>query len=272
MKLEELAQFLRDGSNGALTNVSTAVILAMVVVMGLIVVMSVVALITSLCIAVKYARYNRRENSLGKAGKDICRNVLDKNGLEQISVKSSGSIMFGNSYSHFFKKIRLRRMTWKKSSVSSLAMAYQKAQLAVLDNNGDADMKKRIHMTPLIYFGPLAMIPLVLGGILLDFFIFKSGNGICTMILVSLATLLYVASFVMALMVLRTEKKAQKMALEEMRQDNVSEKDIDDCKNLFRLYNIEYVNDMIIAMLEVIYRVLQLVTYFQNSSNAQSNK
>ena len=38
-------------------------------------------------------------------------------------------------------------------------------------------------------------------------------------------------------------------------------------KKLFKLYNIQYVNDMIVSLLELIYRVLQIVAYAQNSSS-----
>lgn len=93
---------------------------------------------------------------------------MTNNELEHIKVSKNGSILFGNSYSHFFKKVRLRRLTWKKDSITSLSIAVQKASLAILDKEGDPDMAARIRMTPVIYFGPLAFIPLILIGLLLD--------------------------------------------------------------------------------------------------------
>ncbi len=39
-------------------------------------------------------------------------------------------------------------------------------------------------------------------------------------------------------------------------------------EKLFKLYNIEYVNDMVIALLELIYRVLQIIAYAQNNSSS----
>lgn len=35
------------------------------------------------------------------------------------------------------------------------------------------------------------------------------------------------------------------------------------CKKLFRLYNIEYINDMVIALPELIFRVLRIIAYVQ---------
>ena len=42
------------------------------------------------------------------------------------------------------------------------------------------------------------------------------------------------------------------------------------CKKLFRLYNIEYINDMVISLLVLVYRVLQIIAYVQNASSTSS--
>ena len=53
-------------------------------------------------------------------------------------------------------------------------MAAQKSVLAILDKENDADMKTRVCLTPLIYFGPIAFVPMMIIGALLDLFVFKS--------------------------------------------------------------------------------------------------
>ena len=251
--------------------VSDGIIVAMGVIGGLIVVVSIVALVVSICLAISYMKYNRKKNSLGLTGEQVARQLLDKNGLQSIKVSKTGSILFGNSYSHYFKKVRLRRLTWKKDSVTSLTMAAQKSSLAVLDKEGDPDMRKRVRLTPFIYLGPIAFVPMVLIGALLDLYVLKSGNGRCVLILSAVGMAFYLLSFVMSLLVLKTEKKAQARAIELMRADGLAtEEEIEMSKKLFKLYNIEYVNDMIIALLELIYRVLQLIAYVQNSNATSS--
>jgi uncharacterized protein len=269
--MDQIIDWVRQNSDGRLTNVSNGIILAMIIVVGLLAIVSVFALIVSLTLAFRYHSYNRKQNSLNKTGEQIARELLDKEGLQNIAVKATGSILFGNSYSHYFKKVRLRRLTWKKTSVSSLAMACQKSSLAVLDKEGDKDMKTRIILTPIIYFGPLAFVPLILVGVLLDYLIFKT-NGTITIVFAALASLIYVISFVMSIMVLKTEKKAQTRALEIMKADNLATaEEREMCKDLFRLYNIEYINDMIISLLELIYYVLQIVGYAQGGGFSTSS-
>lgn len=152
--MSEFINAVRQASDGSLTGVSDAVILALIVVGGLLVIASIVALAISIFLAISYIKYNRRQNSAGKTGEEIARTILDRNGLQKIRVSKNGSILFGNSYSHYFKKVRLRRLTWQKKSVTSLAMAAQKSSLAVMDKENDPDMRKLVRLTPLIYLGP----------------------------------------------------------------------------------------------------------------------
>ena len=116
--------------------------------------------------------------------------------------------MFGNSYSHYFKEVRLRRMTRHETSLTALGMGAQKAALAVLAKEGDPDMKRQIRLVPLITFGPFAFIPLLLVGAALDYYVFNQ-SATCTMVLGGLGLLFYVYSIVLSVTTLKTEKKAQ---------------------------------------------------------------
>lgn len=258
---------IEESSGVSLSNVSDIIICLMGIVLILLVVFSLIALVVQIYLAIKYAKYNRKENSINKTGEEVARKILDDNGLSDIKVKSSGSFLFGNSYSHYFKKVRLRRLTWKKSSISSLAMASQKSSLAILDKENDPDMKTRIVLTPFIYFGPLFFVPLVILGLIIDILLLHSNTGTCTIILTLFGLVLYIISFIMSISVLKTEVKAQKKAYEVLKKNNMAtDEELVMIKDLFKLYNIEYINNMIIALLELIYRVLQIIAYVQQNN------
>ena len=268
--MSEFSNIVREMADGTLDGVSEGVIIAMSVVVGLLIIASIFAFGISIYLSISYVRYNKKQNSCGKTGEQIARKILDHHELGHIKVSKTGSIMFGNSYSHYFKKVRLRRLTWQKRSVTSLAMAAQKSSLAVLDKENDADMRTRVRLTPLIYFGPIAFVPMVVIGVLLDVLL---STGFCGILFTVLGLGFYLLSFVMSILVLKTEKKAQKRAYEIMKEEGLATKEeLEMCKKLFRLYNIEYINDMVIALLELIYRVLQIVAYVQNSSSSSSKQ
>ena len=268
--MSEFSNIVREMADGTLDGVSEGVIIAMSVVVGLLIIASIFAFGISIYLSISYVRYNKKQNSCGKTGEQIARTILDHHELGHIKVSKTGSIMFGNSYSHYFKKVRLRRLTWQKRSVTSLAMAAQKSALAVLDKENDADMRTRVRLTPLIYFGPIAFVPMVVIGVLLDVLL---STGFCGILFTVLGLGFYLLSFVMSILVLKTEKKAQKRAYEIMKEEGLAtEEELESCKKLFRLYNIEYINDMVIALLELIYRVLQIIAYVQNSSSSSSKQ
>ena len=268
--MDKIVSAIRQGLNMP-SGTSDFVIIAMFIVGCLLVVASIVALGISIFLAISYVRYNRKQNSAGKTGEQIARDILDKNGLDNIKVSKNGSILFGNSYSHYFKKVRLRRLTWKKTSVSSLAMGAQKSSLAVMDKENDPAMKLQIRLTPFIYFGPLAFVPLVLVGILIDFFLIHSSNYILTFVLTGVGLAFYILSFIFSILVLKTEKKAQEKALVLMKEGNLAnEEEIGMCKKLFRLYNIEYVNNMVLSMLEFVYYALRFVAAVNGESGSLS--
>ena len=245
--------------------------IAIYVVIGLISVTAAVSVVTSIVLWVKYVKFNKKQNSAGLTAEETARKILDANGLQDIKVKSVGSLMFGNSYSHYFKKVRIRRLTRHKTSVTALAMGSEKAALAVLDKEGDPDMKARIRLTPFMYLGPIAFIPLIAIGLIVDIVFFSDVGGLATIITAGLSVIIYLISFVLCVFTLKTEKKAQVRACEILKENKMAtDEELDDMKELFKLYNIQYINDLILAMLELILRVLQVVSSASSSSSSGS--
>lgn len=241
--------------------------IALLIVGALITVVALASGIVSIFLVVKYYRFNRRENSLGLTGVELARKILDDNGLEHIQVKRTGSLFFGNSYSHYFKKVRLREFIRHQTSLTSIGMGAQKASLAILDKEGDPDMKRRIRLVPLITFGPFAFIPLITIGALLDYFVFN-GSGTCTMVLGILGFLFYAYSIVLSVLTLKTEKKAQEKAYGILQNDyHVTDEELSAIKELFHLYNIQYVNDIVLSSLELIYRALEIAVAVNSKKN-----
>lgn len=261
---------VNDGAD-ILSNVNGGVAVALCVVAVLICVVALFSGIISIWLGFAYYKYNRLENSAGLTGEEAARMILDRCGLENIKVKVTGSLMFGNSYSHYFKKVRIRRMTRNKASLTALAMGSQKAALAVLDKENDGDMEKRIKITPIIYFGPLAFIPLVAIGAAIDVVLFNSA-GFATMAVSLLALAFYALSVVFSVMTLKTEKKAQERTYELLKENQMAtDEEILSLHKLFRLYNIQYINNIIISVLELIYYALRIFAMFSNNSSSSSS-
>ena len=254
---------------------SDGIAIAMFVVAILIAIFGLIGVGISIALFFKYHTLNKTKNSCGLTGQDAARKILDENGLENIKIKCTGSILWGNSYSHYFKKLRLRRFTYKKDSVTSLAMAAQKSSLAIMDKEGDPVMKARNVLIPLQFFGPFMFVPLVIIGIVIDVLLaVKNGgkpNYLFTFIMAGVGVAFYAVAFALTGVILKAETKAQAKSIEILRKDNLAtEQEIEWIKELYKYYNLEYVNNMILAFLELLLRVLQLVASIQGSSARSS--
>jgi Zn-dependent membrane protease YugP len=149
-------------------------------------------------------------------------------------------------------------------------MGAQKASLAILDTEVDPHMRKRIRLYPLITFGPFAFIPLIAIGALLDYFVF-SQTGVITLVLGGIGLLFYVYSIVLSVLTLKTEKKAQEKAYNILKERGlVTEEELASLRELFHLYNVQYINDIILSSLELLYFVLEILAATQG--NSSSNK
>ncbi len=252
-------------------NVSAGVQWAIFVVGCLILAVAAVSIGISIWLSIKYVVYNRKTNSHFLCGNDVARMILDRNGLQNIRVSVVGSILFGNSYSHYFKKVRLRRRTINKPTITSLAIGAEKSALAVLDKEGDKDMRARVVLTPLIYLGPFAFIPIVAIGVLIDLAMFNF-SGLPTIISAVIGLCFYAISFALSILTLKTEKKAQARACEILRQENLAtDEEIEMMQQLFKLYNIQYINDIILEFLQMVLKVLEIVAKVQHNSGSNSN-
>jgi len=265
---------VEETSSFSFDSLSTALMILIIVVGAIIGILAVVAAVMSIVLAIKYLKFNRWHTEAGIAGKDVARQLLDKNGLDKIKVKRASifaTFTVGNSYSHYFKKIRLRGLIYNKDSVTSVGIAGQKVALALLDKEKDPDMVKRIKLTPIVYFGPFLFVPLVLIGIILDI-IFFHANGIVSIIFTCLGFLFYLLAFYLSLKELKTEKKAQDRALEILCADHyLNYEEREACVELFHIYNINYVLSMIIALLEAIKQLLKILLQIAQHSNSSNS-
>ena len=262
--MNEIIALIKEGTG----TTSDAIAVAMLIV-GVLIVISIVLFF-------KYHRLNKTKNTCGLTGEQAARRILDNNGLDSIKVKCTGSIIWGNSYSHVFKKVRLRRLTYKKDSVTSLAMAAQKSSLAIMDKENDPVMKTRNVLIPLQILGPIMFLPLVVIGIIIDILIAAANNTspnyLVTFIMAGFGLALYIVAFALTVVILKAETKAQAKSIEILRDEKLAtEEEIEDIKGLYKVYNLEYINNMIMAFLELLLRVLQIVAAVQGSTSSSQN-
>ena len=251
-----------------------ALSIAYLVVSVLVVIMAIVAFVMKILIAVRYWKANKMPISSRMTGAEAARFVLDRDGLTHIKVKKAGvirGVLFGNYYNVFTKTIYLRSILFKiddKKSVTATALAVQKAGLAKLCEEGDRATLLRNRLSVIGIFGPFLFIPFILIGVLLDMFVLKT-NGVLTFVGMGVGGLLLVAGFIVTMLNIPVEKKANELALEMIREYGLAnESEMAVMKKVFDTYIISYICDFILEVLRVVQWVLEILIKARGSSKS----
>lgn len=247
-----------------------ALIIGLICIGFALIVCSVVACIARMSTFFRYHFYNRKDSSIGLTGADAARRLLSFKGITDVEVKKAGMIrafIWGNSYAPNKKTIYLRRGIVDKASVTAVTLACQKVGLAEQHHNKD---KKYMVYSKLVPYCPLIgglFIPLVIVALFLDIIIFKAG-GVLALVCAIIGLILYVCSFILVILNVPVEKKATVIAMQIMTESGAfSNEELIVAKKLFHSYMVQYVTDMLIAILQFIKFILQVILTARNSKN-----
>lgn len=84
----------------------------------------------------------------------------------------------------------------------------------------------------------------------------------------AIGLLFYAYSIVLSVLTLKTEKKAQIRAYDILEMDyHITDDELSALKELFRLYNIQYINDIILSSLELLYTALEIAIAINGKSS-----
>ena len=235
--------------------------LAIMIVSGIIVVALIVALIVQIVLIFKYKKFNKTPLQNGLTSQQTARSLLDANGLENVQIKKLGFfrriLFFGNHYSVMKKTIFLRKNILDSSSVTAVGIATQKACLAIQHKNKDKNFIFRYVLQILTLFTPLLFYLSIVIGLIID--IVTQFTGIPTTIGLFVGIGFYLLVFVLQIVNIKVEKKANEQAVEILRSSNIfTEQEIDRFKELLKLYIVADIMVLILSILKLILQILKI--------------
>ncbi len=235
--------------------------LAIMIVSGIIVVALIVALIVQIILIFKYKKFNKTPLQNGLTSQQTARSLLDANGLENVQIKKLGFfrriLLFGNHYSVMKKTIFLRKNILDSSSVTAVGIATQKACLAIQHKNKDKNFIFRYVLQILTLFTPLLFYLSIAIGLIID--IVTQFTGIPTTIGLFVGIGFYLLVFVLQIVNIKVEKKANEQAVEILRSSNIfTEQEIDRFKELLKLYIVADIMVLILSILKLILQILKI--------------
>ena len=132
---------------------------------GILIVTVLITLIAQAFVSSSYSKYKKVKNKKGVTGAEVAREILAKNGLENIYVVE----VAGNLTDHYDpsrKTVRLSKDIYNGTSVAAIAVASHECGHAIQDKENYTFLKIRAALVPLVNFSSVAGYIAILIGIL----------------------------------------------------------------------------------------------------------
>lgn len=203
-----------------------------------------------------YSKWKNVASQKGKTASMVAREILDSNGLTNISIEhTSGQLT--DFYDPKNEKIALSDEVYNGTSIAAIGIACHEVGHALQDAAGYGPAKIRQIIAPIITFGSRALWPLVILGFMFN--IFGSVDGIVGTIFIAAGLGFYGLSLLFSLITLPTEFDASKRALKILSEEQyLYEDELKGAKQVLSSAALTYVADLVISILTVLRFVLTI--------------
>ncbi len=196
-------------------------------------------------VSTRYNKYKTIANSKGMTGSEAAREILDKNGLQDIYVVKTNGVL-SDHYDPKRKVIRLSNDIYEGQSIASIAVAAHEVGHAIQDKENYTFMRIRAVLVPIVNLGSqLGYIALIIG-LFLQF-----GD------LAWLGIILLVSTVVFQLVTLPVEFDASKRAQEQLDSFHYYQKnELQGVRGMLMAAAMTYVASLVTTLLELLRLVL----------------
>jgi len=205
----------------------------------------VVTLAAQMFVTTTYSKYKKKKVNSNKTGSEVAREILAKNGLDNIYVVETA----GNLTDHYDPKrntIRLSSDIFHGTSIAACAVAAHEVGHAIQYKEGYAPIKIRNTIIPLVNFSSKAGYFAILIS-----FIF----GLTDLLWIGIA--LEVIILLFQLLTLPVEFNASKRAKQQLENEQIlSKNELDGANNMLTAAAMTYVASVVTAILEIARLVL----------------
>ncbi|SDM77028.1 hypothetical protein SAMN04488137_1854 [Fictibacillus solisalsi] len=195
-----------------------------------------------------YNKYSKVENSTGKTGAEVAREILDQNGLYNVSVEPIGGRL-SDHYDPRTKVVRLSEENYYGHSIAGSAVAAHEVGHAIQDKESYAPLRFRHALVPVANLGSNFSYLLILAGIL-----FTSANLLLVGIVFMAAAVLF------QLVTLPVEFNASSRAMDQIVSTGMIRNNEErQARKVLNAAALTYVAAALVAVLELLRFVLMFV-------------
>ena len=202
-----------------------------------------IPLIAYVLIVHTYKKYNTENNNKELSGFEIARNILDKHNLEDMYIIEKRG-MFTDTYDSKQNVVRLSTPVFHEESVYSLAVASYLATKSYLYNKQDKTIKTKIIVDNFINILITFIYLLLLVGIII--------NSLPTY---KVVLFLLISVIIYNLLTTPIEDKIMQKSLKELKNNKISDKNIEQIKSIYSIMRINGLAQMVISLSNLYYTI-----------------
>lgn len=191
-----------------------------------------------------FRKYQKIANRSGMTGYDTAYRLMSRNGVNSISIGRVGGTL-SDHYDPTRQIVNLSESVYGYASIGSVAVAAHEIGHVMQKETGYLPYKFRNILVPITNFGSRFALPLVLIGLLLDFF----GSYTTASYLIYIGIALYGLSTLFMLATLPVEFDASARALDMLVSENIlSEDEIGGAKKVLSAAAMTYVASLLTSL------------------------
>ncbi|MBQ7917176.1 MAG: zinc metallopeptidase [Firmicutes bacterium] len=229
--------------------------------MGAMLVCMIFSVVASRKVYTSFSKYDKVKCGSGMTGHDTAVRLLQANGVHDISVgRVEGTL---SDHFHPVKKIvNLSGSTYDSDSVAAVAVAAHEIGHVMQKQGGYLMYRLRTALVPVVNFGSRLSMPLVLIGLLLNWFVSAANENIGFYVAM-LGVILYGGALLFAIVTLPVELNASKRAGEMLLNEGILAPDeMPAAKKVLSAAAMTYLASLLVSLVTFLRLLVQVLTMF----------
>lgn len=212
-------------------------------------------------VSTTFKKYSRVQASSNVTAAQLGRTLLDRNGLNYVSVQQVPGSLTDN-YNPQTEILSLSESTYGSNSVAALAVAAHEVGHALQKRDGYKPMKLRSILVPITNFGSRLALPIAIIGLIIEWLAANSSTYQLGKTVVAIGILAYALSSIFALITLPVELNASKRAGKILYDTGIlNQKETSQAKQVLHAAALTYVASLLVSLLYLL-RFIVIISQF----------
>lgn len=210
-----------------------------------------------------YHEYSQIQTKKQKTAKEVAREVLDKNNLQDVSIKKISGDLTDN-FNPKNNEVSLSEKVYDSTTIAGVGVALHEVGHAIQHAENYAPARMRLTLVPILNVFSQLLWPLVIIGLIISFV--AGFDNTVGRVFIGAGIAFFALSAIFSLITLPTELDASKRAKKELlATNNMDEEEIEGAKKVLDAAALTYVAALVVSILTLLRFVLTILILRNNS-------